>query len=148
MLCLSLVWIGLLVESLFAVWVGSRGYHIASSYTEGTYEMVSQIPLCPGRSSVSEALCDEWIDITRTQVPSTFWQNLDAEKGLQDIRTWRAIQAFAENCVKRKTYESVLRSERGIMDDNEPVVLPSKVPDDVLSFSISKEEARGLSTDR
>mmetsp|Transcript_22168 Transcript_22168/g.32627 ORF Transcript_22168/g.32627 Transcript_22168/m.32627 type:complete len:292 (+) Transcript_22168:177-1052(+) len=145
----------LLVEGTFGFWAGWRGYQLTSSQTEGTYEAVAKIPLCEGRSAVSDGICAEWIDLTYNKIPPAFWRNLDDEdKMLRDDRTWKAVRAFADNCVKRRSYEQRLRNESGITNNNEPVSIPSPgVPDDIFDNdargmnSISKEEAEKIVLD-
>lgn len=113
------------VEGMFSVWVGFRFYGYASDRTEGGWEAVSELPLCKGRSRISEALCPEWIQTTNTRIPESFWKALDDGK-LRDERTWNTIQAFSVNCERRKLTEARLRRGSSIAEDS-PVVLPERI---------------------
>jgi len=133
----------LFVESFFGIWVGTKAYEHSSRLSEGSYELISQIPLTAGRSALSDKLCEPWIDISQRQVPPAFWKNVDNENLLKDKRAWQAIRTFSENCIKRNKYESIVRETRGITNSKEPVVLPTKVPSNILSL----EEAENLVRD-
>lgn len=133
------------IESLFSIWIGTKVYQETSRVSEGTYELISQIPLCKGRSTLAENLCEEWVNVGYRKIPPAFWKNVGAEeRRLQDERAWKAIRTFSANCIKRKKYEAAIRKERGIPDQTEPVVLPNKVPEDILS----DDQAQKLVTDR
>lgn len=133
------------MEGSFSVLTGYSAYHRAAEQSEDTYEMIAKVPLCAGRSAVAEALCDEWVDTTRNQIPDRFWQNL-RDGTLKDERAWKAIRQFSDNCVRRRQYEAYLRQRRGASDSKEPASLPRKVPE--YSDGISSIEAKNLVTDR
>ena len=137
------------MEGSFSFWAGYQAYHWAVEQSEDTYELLAQIPLCAGRSTVSERLCDDWIDITNKQIPSAFWKHLD-QIGQRDERAWSAIRQFSENCVRRQRYEALLREKAGISNRNEPIVLPRRVPEynDVYANELTRKEAQKLVTDR
>ena len=112
-----------LFEGTFGFWAGWRGYNMgASLQSEDVYEGLSKIPLCEGRSFVSEAACDEWIDLTYKKIPPEFWKNLDDEEKneheLEEKDMWNAIRRFAGNCIKRRLYEDILR-ERKVSKENQ-----------------------------
>ena len=140
--------IGILVEGSFAIWAGSRAYSSISDLSHDTYELIAELPLVAGRSVVADNLCKEWIDISHRQIPSTFWENVDAGT-LRSPETWRAIQRFCDNCVKRDCYEKSLRKERHLAD-NEPVSLPTRVPNviSVDTAPFTKAEAKQLTDDK
>lgn len=131
----------LLLEGTFSFWAGWRGYHITASLQSGdVYDDITKIPLCEGKSIISDQVCREWIDLVHTKVPQSFWVNLDNPNGgLSDEPTWRAIINFSENCAKRKQYEQMLRKSKGL-NDTDSVNVPSPgVPGNVLE--LTKEEA-------
>lgn len=140
---------GLVVEGSFSIFIGYGAYHRAAEYSQDTYEMISKVPLCSGRSAVSESLCDDWIDITKRLVPPLFWQNV-RDGTVRDERAWKAIQSFSDNCVRRRQYEAYLRQRRGISDPNKPISLPRKVPEynEFYKKQISKAEAEKLVVDK
>ena len=140
------------MEGSFSVWAGYCAYHRAADQSEDTYELIAKVPLCAGRSTVAEGLCDEWIDITRNRIPGTFWQNFQ-EGTLRDERAWKAIQRFSDNCVRRRQYEAYLRQRAGTLNKKEPIALPRKVPEyNDASMNrldrIFRKEAEKLVTDR
>ena len=97
--------------------------------------MVAEIPLCKGRSRISEALCPEWIHITTNQIPADFWKVLEDGDGLRDEQTWRAIQQFSRNCIKRQAFEDYIRKKNGV-SDLEHISLPERVPDELEDWSV------------
>jgi hypothetical protein len=113
------------VEGMFSLCAGYRFYEYASHHSEAGWEAVSEIPLCRGRSRISEALCPEWIETTNTQIPPQFWQALDNGK-LRDERTWNTIRTFSINCERRQFAEDRLQREGSISTDL-PVALPECV---------------------
>jgi hypothetical protein len=119
-----------LIEGGFALWVGHRGYDYASHQSKGSYETISEIPLCKGRSRMAEALCPDWIEITQNQVPRSFWTAFENEE-LRDERSWSAIRQFSVNCEKRLVVESRIRKERNL-PEKEPIVLSERVADDTV----------------
>ena len=128
------------IEGAFSMWAGFRAYDYSSQQSTSSYTTVSQIPLCKGRSQVSEVLCEEWIDITNNRIPNEFWKvHQSGERLLRDDQTWTAIHQFALNCQKRNAFEKQIRRNQTknvtisqSNDDNSPVVLPTKVPKDTV----------------
>ncbi|KAL7542659.1 hypothetical protein ACHAXR_012105 [Thalassiosira sp. AJA248-18] len=129
-----------LFEASFGAWAGWRGYNIVSSQNKSSYEEISKIPLCAGRSSVSEHVCADWVNLVHKEIPKSFWSNLDhgEECRLNDPQRWRSVRDFSDNCIKRKVYEDSYRKHNG-MSPGTPVVVPEGgVPDDIL-LSITKK---------
>lgn len=124
--------ISTLIEGMFSLWVGFRCYDYASHRSTSTWQAVADIPLCSGRSRVSEALCLDWVDTTHSKIPSEFWVAV-SDGSVRDPRTWKAIQTFSMNCERRWTEEHRIRQEGGLLDKTQPVVLPSRIE----SFNIS-----------
>ena len=139
---------GFTLEGLFSIWTGYNAYHRAAEYSEDTYDMIAKVPLSSGRSAVAEALCDEWIQTTRHQIPDMFWRS-ERDGTLRDVKAWKAIRQFSDNCVRRRQYEAYLRQKRGI-SDSEPISLPRKVPEysDSYKSEISRKVAEKLVKDR
>ena len=121
-------------EASFSAWAGWRGYNIVSSQnSNNSYEEIAKIPLCSGRSIVSETVCSEWTDLVHKQIPSSFWENLDngEECRLKDPQRWRSVRDFADNCIKRNAYEYSYRKQNDI-SSYEPVVVPADGVPDVI----------------
>lgn len=139
--------IGLLIEGSLSFWIGVRAYQVASQTTDGTYEIISQVPMVKGRSIVADKLCAEWVQITKRDIPPAFWDNLD-EGNLKDTRTWTAIRTFSQNCIKRRLYERVVAKELGVSDIQERVPLPNKVPDYIpAATELTTQQALQLVSD-
>ena len=124
---------GYLFEGTFGFWAGYRGYYMAlNMQSEDTLEELTQLPLCEGRSIVSDELCDDWTKLVHSEIPSSFWLNLDSRDSAAQMeyeKRWRAILQFSENCMKRKTFEENLRRKLKLKE-NEPVSIPNPgVPD-------------------
>jgi hypothetical protein len=100
------------------------------------YDELARIPLSPGKSRVSEALCKDWINITNDVIPSEFWHNLNqAETNMKNQQLLRAIYAFSGNCMKRERYESLLSKH------HKEVYIPNPgVPNHVLEMSADEVE--------
>jgi hypothetical protein len=110
---------------MFSLWVGFRCYDYASHHSEANWEAISEIPLCKGRSRISEALCPEWIETTNAHIPEEFWKALATGK-LRDQRTWTSIHNFSINCERRLSVEKKIRGEEMIPVDS-PVVLKERI---------------------
>lgn len=130
----------LVVEGSFSVWVATRAYQYQSRNSNGAYETFAQLPLSSGRSIVSEAICDEWINITTQKIPKAFWKNLVIKDGLRDERSWRAILAFSVNCQKRARLEKKLKVAKGSAEEEKqpPITMLSKDHDEDISFAEAK----------
>jgi hypothetical protein len=143
-------YVAVFIEGAFSIWVGYRGYDYASHQSQGSYETIAEIPLCKGRSRITDALCLEWVDISTNQIPRAYWKILEQEEeGLRDEKTWRAIQQFSKNCAKRLAVEDRIRKERGLVN-NELVSLPDRVAEssiDKASEPISEKDAARLARD-
>lgn len=134
-----------LFEASFGAWAGWRGYSIMSSQNTDSYDTISKIPLCAGRSKVSEKMCPRWIDLVHKEIPPAFFSNLDVEREeeckLKDPKRWQAVRAFADNCIKRRVYEDSYRKQHGLGPGVAVSVPQGGVPDDILlSLSKSKSE--------
>lgn len=115
-----------LVEGTFSIWVGYRCYDYTSHRSKDSMNAIAELPLCSGRSRVADALCPEWNQITKTHIPSSFWQALEDGK-IQDERTWFAIKSFSTNCERRLAVEKSIRRDLSIPGE-QPVVLTERVP--------------------
>ena len=99
---------------------------ILATDKDKVFQTASDLPLAPGRSDVSDALCDDFIAQYDT-IRSDFWQDCRGEQGL------RAISDFVTNCRKRQALERRIRRESGL-GPNEPVSIPhGGVPRDFVS---------------
>ena len=83
-------------------------------------------------STISDKVCNEWVDLVHNQIPSQFWQNLDCtECKLQEEARWRSVRDFADNCVKRRAFEDAFRKQYGVSGD---VAIPEGgVPKNILT---------------
>ncbi len=125
------------VEGMFSLWVGYRCYDFFShsrplatfpekvEQSVDSVDAIAAIPLCSGRSKIAEAVCPEWIDITKQQIPAAYWKALDDGR-LRDERIWKAIQTFSNNCELRLTAEGRIRRELSL-PRNQAVELPARI---------------------
>mmetsp|Transcript_11696 Transcript_11696/g.13008 ORF Transcript_11696/g.13008 Transcript_11696/m.13008 type:complete len:120 (-) Transcript_11696:107-466(-) len=117
---------------MFAFWAGWRGYHLTTSIqTEDVVEDIVAIPLCEGRSVVSDEICGDLITLVNHTISTDFWKNLDEENDniLHHEEIWKNVLKFIGNCEKRKAYEDVVR-QRNNTSSEDSVVIPSPgVPD-------------------
>ena len=100
-----------LIESTFGLWAGWKAYHgffstnLSNINSNQNYERsLADIPLVPGKSKLSESLCNDWIHITKHQIPSAFWEYQHDNQNNRNS-SWKYIQRFADNCVKRQSLE-------------------------------------------
>ncbi len=115
----------LLFEGMIGFWAGWRGYHMAASMqAKDVIEEVTNIPLCPGRSIVSDIMCNDMNNLVKNEIPKEFWLNLEQEGSLRNETAWQNIIQFSENCTKRKAFEDIVRTDMGLKDE-EPVIIPS-----------------------
>jgi hypothetical protein len=138
--------VGFLLEASLAFWVGYRAHSMALQQTERSYEILAQVPLVKGRSVVADHLCDEWIRTTLLHIPPAFWENMH-DGNLKDDKTWRAIQKFSHNCIKRKLYERVVRKEQALSSQL-PISLPRDVPDYTPIQHLTPEQVIQLVSDQ
>jgi hypothetical protein len=68
------------------------------------------------KSTISDKVCTEWIDLVHNQIPTQFWQNLDSKGKLKEEARWKSVRDFADNCVKRRAFENAYRKERGMKE--------------------------------
>ena len=129
-----------LFELSFGAWAGWRGYSILSSQNNQSYNEIAKIPLCAGRSRVSDKVCPEIVHLVHKEIPPPFWSNLDDGDGckLKDPKRWRAVKSFADNCIKRSVYEESYRKQHGLKPEAVVVVPEGGVPEDIL-LSQSKD---------
>ena len=125
------------IQASMAGWVGVRSYRMVSASRDDSYAHIANIPLVPGRSALSDALCSSWIDTYRS-IPQEFWWREDKKK---DERAWNAIRMFAIHCLQRREYEKQVKQEMGVCEDVEHVALPLPV-DQVVKMEdvLTKEE--------
>ena len=128
-----------LFELSFGAWAGWRGYSILSSQNNQSYDEIAKIPLCAGRSRVSDKVCPEIVNLVHKEIPPPFWSNLDGDEcKLKDPKRWRAVRSFADNCIKRSVYEESYRKQHGVKPETVIVVPEGGVPEDIL-LSQSKD---------
>mmetsp|Transcript_6407 Transcript_6407/g.9310 ORF Transcript_6407/g.9310 Transcript_6407/m.9310 type:complete len:260 (-) Transcript_6407:415-1194(-) len=123
----------LVFEGSFGIWAGWRGYNMtASLQSADLYDEVSKIPLCEGKSSISENLCPGWTELTYKKIPQSFWESIDdPEDDFADKKFWAATRSFAENCLKRDLYAKEIRQNQNILSE-EPVAVPAPgVPENI-----------------
>ncbi|KAL3817628.1 hypothetical protein ACHAXA_011716 [Cyclostephanos tholiformis] len=109
--------VAFIFEAAFSGLVGWRvGYSKVSSQNANSYEEIAKIPLCSGRSSISDKACPDLVDLVHNEMPPLFWENLDNKKEnrLQDPQRWQAIRTFADNCIRRKMFEEYYRKQNGL----------------------------------
>lgn len=140
----------ILVEGAFSIWAGNRAYHLAVRQSEDTYDLIAKVPLCAGRSLISEKMCSEFMDITNNQIPQAFWQNLN-KGNLRDEQEWKAIRQFSINCARRQRYEAHIRKTEGITNHDKSISLPRDVTEFEFEYGyvdeLSSTEAQKLVTD-
>ena len=132
-----------ILQASMAGWVGVRAYETVSTRQHSSLDQIAKIPLVPGRSALSDALCSEWVQTYRN-IPLQFW------KEPHPSQEWRAIRMFAIHCQQRMEYEkrlqrnqtssdNIVRSDNTNMDNH--VALPCAV-DTVVKIEdvLSKEE--------
>ncbi len=120
--------INVIIASM-AGWVGKRTYEIISTRQENSFSQIASIPLVPGRSAISDALCPSWVETYRN-VPLTFWKGNSG-----DMREFKAIRLFAIHCQQRMEYEKrLLRKHRSDTCDKENI----KETNIALPFPVDK----------
>lgn len=131
-----------LFEASLGAWAGWRGYTITSSQNKNSYEEIAKIPLCAGRSSVSEKVCPDWVTLVHKEIPPPFWRNLDdgEECKLKDPQRWRSVRDFSDNCIKRKVFEDSYRKQNGLSPGVAVDIPEGGVPADIL-LSLSKKKS-------
>jgi hypothetical protein len=128
--------VSFLFEASFGAWAGYRGYNMISSQNSNSYDEIAKIPLCAGKSIVSEKICSEWVDLVHNEMSKDFWKNLDEEEDcrLKDKGRWKAVLGFADNCIKRKAFEDSYRKQLGMKSDDPVDVPKGGVPTDILQM--------------
>lgn len=85
------------------------------------------------KSTISDTICTEWIDLVHNRIPPPFWQNLDYPNKLQEEARWKSVRDFADNCVKRRAFEEDYKRRMGMDDDSAVIVPEGGVPKDILT---------------
>jgi len=129
------------MQAAMAGWVGKRTYETISTRQESSFSQIASIPLVPGSSVISDALCSSWVEAYR-DVPLSFWKEISTDKG-----EFNTIRLFAINCLQRQEYEKRLLRERqpNAQEDESTaeVHIPLPLPVDKvirLEDVLSKEE--------
>jgi hypothetical protein len=122
-------------EAALSGLVGWRvGYTKMSSQNANSYDEIAKIPLCAGRSSVSDKACPDLVDLVHKEIPHSFWENLENKEGKQllDPQRWQAVRSFADNCIKRKMFEESYRKQNGLSPQEAVAIPKGWVPNDIL----------------
>lgn len=122
-------------EAALSGLVGWRvGYTKISSQNDTSYNEIAKIPLCAGRSLVSDKACPDIINLVHREIPRAFWENLNGtgDSRLHDPQQWQAIRAFADNCIIRNAFEESYRKQRGLSSQTAVVVPEGGVPSNIL----------------
>ncbi len=125
--------VAFLFESTFAFWASWRGYNVAASMKANNLsDEITKLPLCEGKSIVSEEFCPDLVNIVNDQIPPEFWKNMEDEDTLQNHEYWKHILSFSANCQKRKKYEDIIRHREGGSPDTKGISIPAPgVPDNL-----------------
>lgn len=101
-----------IIQASMAGWVGVRAYETVSTRQHSSLDQIAKIPLVPGRSALSDALCSEWVQTYRN-IPVKFWNEPHPSQ------EWRAIRLFAIHCQQRMEYEKRLQlNKTALSSDN------------------------------
>jgi hypothetical protein len=137
------------MQAAMAGWVGKRTYETISTRQESNFSQIASIPLVPGRSALSDALCSSWVEAYR-DVPLSFWKEKSTDK-----REFNTIRLFAINCLQRQEYEKrLLRQRQPNAQEDEStaeVHIPLPLPVDKvvrLEDVLSNEEVDLFMSDR
>lgn len=91
------------------------------------FEAAADVPLVPGRSAVSEVLCEDFV-ANYKKIPKRVWTNNSVEG--DDVTM--NLKRFIDNCRRRQQVERQLRSD-AMLDRHEPVAIPHPgVPRDLI----------------
>ena len=125
------------METTLGFWAGWQGYHLGlSKQTQDMVDEVTKVPLCPGRSVLSDELCDDLNNLIHREIPKEFWSNLEeVEEGLKKEELWRNIFTFCDNCSKRKACENQIRTNNintAFQSSDIPSIPEPGVPEDIL----------------
>jgi hypothetical protein len=133
-----------LFESTLGFWAAYRGYHLALDMkSDDVYDDLVNLPLCAGKSQVSDVICRDWINIVKYQIPDDFWANANHQNNaqLKNEEFFRAVLGFKDACLKRRRYEEVLRRRDGL-DEKESIFVPEPgIPPNILELSEEEVEA-------
>lgn len=134
-----------LFESTLGFWAAYRGYHLALDMkSDDVYDDLVHLPLCSGKSQVSDVICKDWINIVKYQISDDFWANLHHNSNGSNLKNeefFRAVLGFKDACMKRRRYEEVIRKRDGL-EQNESISIPeSGIPSNILELSDKEVEA-------
>jgi hypothetical protein len=105
------------------LWGGLIWY--AATPAKFVYGQAAQIPLLPGRSHISDALCTDTIRYYH-ESPKQLWIRYGKN---HDVEGWKKI---IDSCRRRQKYEEQMRKQMGFTAD-QPVEIPETgVPSDLI----------------
>jgi hypothetical protein len=105
-------------------------------------ETFPTIPLVEGRSHVADEMCDDFVN---------FFEKLHAKETCErrSNDNLKQIYTFVRNCQRRRAYETKLRKERGLKDDQAVAIPVPGVPTDYSIVTASDEDwAKGMVADQ
>lgn len=134
-----------LFESTLGFWAAYRGYHLALDMkSDDVYDDLVNLPLCTGKSQVSDVICNEWINIVNYQISDDFWANVNHNSSGGNLKNedfFRAVLGFKDACMKRRRYEEAIRKRDGL-DPMDCIFIPEPgIPTDILELSDEEVEA-------
>lgn len=96
---------------------------------------IQDIPLLPGRSSLSESICKDCITL-QDRIPYELRQSIKSRIQHMDNANsedlfWRQYFSIASSCRRRLAYENKIRSERGLYPGTPVAIPPPGVPPDL-----------------
>ena len=120
----SMAWfVMMVVDLMVSIPVGLAVWNY-NTPQEKVVEAFSRIPLSPGRSTMSETFCADFIACYR-DTPQRVWREN------ADVGTIVALKAFVDNCRRRQAMEREIRAETMLPNDA-PVLIPATgVPADL-----------------
>jgi len=137
-----------LFEGTVGFWSAYRGYQLAVTLrSDDVYDDIVSLPMCEGKSIVSDTICDEWSKLIKYKVSPDFWKNMngteaEGAKKLNSQEYFNGVLEFELACKKRKAFEEIIRLREGKQQPNDdPVAIPSPgVPNNILE--LTDEEAK------
>ena len=91
---------------------------LVSTSNAKLFEAIADIPLVPGRSAVSDALCTDFI-ANYKRLPKELW----TPNKIQFDNVTKNLKRFVENCQRRQGIERQLRYDANL-DESEPMEIP------------------------
>lgn len=137
-----------LFEGTVGFWSAYRGYQLAVTLrSDDVYDDIVSLPMCEGKSIVSDTICDEWSKLIKYKVSPDFWKNMngteaEGAKKLNSQEYFNGVLEFELACKKRKAFEEIIRLREGKQQPNDDAVaIPSPgVPNNILE--LTDEEAK------